>query len=818
MKKVNERKQVKLNKGNSELKGKTLLVVNTGSLKKKFILQKLNKLDLNIICLNKEKNWAQGYVDHWIITDTNNHSKAIEDLESFLSAHPKIKINGAVTFWEDDVLLVSKITDKLNLVGVPFKISKKARNKYLFRKFCEKNSIVAPKNMLVRSAKDLKFAMNNFSFPVVLKPTHGSSSAFVIKAEDADELATTYYYIRKNISSQIESSLSEGKEIMVEEYIDGDEVDIDILLQNGKIKFYSIVDNYKTEEPFFIETQQAIPSELPEKDQDDLIEMAEKALEKLGVQNGCIHFEAKATKNGPVPLEVNLRMGGDETYSFTKEAWRVDLIESAVKISMGVYVEKIRKTEIPYKYLISNTFTPESSGLLVKLDVDEKIKKAVWLEELSLFKKIGDPVLVPPEGYEYLGWMVASGDNAIDAEDNLDYALKRIKYEIAKFDPASSIGKTSRKNRFSMAAININALKGAAKLEKIRLTTNQEQKKLHIGVACNNFQNGIGAVEQELSDIGHNIERTLQDRGYKVTYFDFNNIPKVIDNIAKSNIDLVFNVCERINNSSFLEPHVASIFDIFQIPYTGSSPFTLGLCIDKIRVKKLLTYHGIPTPKWDYAYNLDEEVDDEIKYPLIVKPANTDNSIGITNNSVVINKKELKREMEKIIKGLNSPALIEEYIEGDEYDVSILGSEENDLLVLPLKRSIFNNMPKGYWHIYPYDSKWGKKSAYSKIIVEEPAKSGNKKLESLITEIALDTYNILDCHDYGRVEIRVDKNNNPYILELNPNPSININDGVPSAAKVLGLNYGDFLEKIISLAIKRYKNRPLYYHLQTNII
>ena len=91
-------------------------------------------------------------------------------------------------------------------------------------------------------------------------------------------------------------------------------------------------------------------------------------------------------------------------------------------------------------------------------------------------------------------------------------------------------------------------------------------------------------------------------------------------------------------------------------------------------------------------------------------------------------------------------------------------------------------------------------------------------MESLITEIALDTYNILDCHDYGRVEIRVDEDDNPYVLELNPNPSININDAVPAVAELIGMDYGDFIEEIIRMAINRYKNKPPYYHLQTNLI
>jgi len=803
---------------NGSFAGKTILLVNTGSIKKKFILKKLKKMELTVVALNKEKNWADGYVDHWVLADTNNHSQALEALDSFLTANPAVKIDGVITFWEDDVLLTARISDRLDLIGIPFKIAKKARNKYLFREFCKKNKIKTPQHTLLKS-KDLDYVSQNFNFPLVIKPAYGSSSAFVVKVENKEELANTYNYVKKNISTTAESALSDGLEILAEEYIDGEEVDINIILQNGKIKFSSIVDNYKTEEPFFIETQWAIPSNLPRKDQQALIEMAEMILEKLGVQNGCIHFEAKVTKDGPVPIEANLRMGGDETYSFTKEAWQVDLIENIVKIALGVYIEKIKKPEIPHKYLISYDFTPGYSGILVKLDVDENIKKNEHLEESYIFKKIGDPILVPPEGYEYLGWVSVSGNNPLDAEDNLKNILKYIKYEVVKFDPASSIGKTLRRNRFSSAAMNKDLLKGIAKIERIKRFKVEDQRKLHIGVACNIYQDEQASVELDLTSIGKNIEKTLKEKGYKVTFFDFNNLPKAFNDLRKSNVDLVFNVCERINNSSLLEPHVAAILDTLQIPYTGSNPFTLGLCIDKIRVKKLLNYHGIPTPKWDYAYSLEDKIDEDLKYPLIIKPANSDNSIGITNDSVVTDKKGLEGQIKKVTEEMDQTALVEEYIEGDEYDVSILGSEEDDLRVLPLSRSIFDKMPEGFWHIYPFDAKWTDNPAYKTgITVQRPAKNISKKLESLITEISLDTYNILDCHDYGRVEVRVDKNNNPYVLELNPNPSINIGDCVPGAAEFVGMNYADFLEEIIRMAVRRYKNRPPYYHLQGNFM
>src|SRR3989339_225092 len=299
-------------KNHNTLKGKTILLVNTGSRKKRFIIQRLKKLDLNLVALNKEKNWAESYVDHWIIANTYNHDESIRAVQNFFKSNPEIKIDGVLTFWEDDVLLTAKLVDKFGFIGIPFAIAKQARNKYLFREFCKNNGINTPRHLMIRNAAELKNVCRKLKFPMVIKPAYGSSSAYVIKVNNREELRDTYHYIKKNISTESETALSDGLDIFVEEFLDGDEVDIDILLQNGKIKFYSIADNFdKSKGQFFVDSGQAMPSTLPEKNQKDLVTMAEDALEKLGIQNGCIHFEAKSTQAGPFPIEVNLRMGGD---------------------------------------------------------------------------------------------------------------------------------------------------------------------------------------------------------------------------------------------------------------------------------------------------------------------------------------------------------------------------------------------------------------------------------------------------------------------------------------------------------------------------
>lgn len=789
---------------------KRILVVNTGDLLKKFTFKRLKELPIEVVVLNCEKNWADAYVSDWIIADTTDHTAALAAVEKY-AAHTKI--DGVITFWEDDVLLTSKISELLGVVGIPYKVAKIARNKLLFRKFCEEQGLQVPKFFKFTDIESLQKAKETLQFPVVVKPSFGTSSAFVTKVEKPEQLAETISYIQSALSTAVESALHEGFTILVEEYIDGDEVDIDILLQNGKLKFWSITDNHASSEPFFIETGDTFPSLLSEDAQEKLVQMAEVMLEKMGVQDGCIHFEAKYSTNGPMPIEINLRLGGGFYYSFIKKAWEVDLIESAVKIALGEYVPIIVKPENPKKYFSAQCFVQKESGIISSLQFPKDFAAQDKVHDFVFFKELGDAVFTPPLSFDYLGWICAYGENPHDAQENLQKAAAKVSYEIVPFSGLSQIGKTVRKSPSSPAWLQSTKSLDKKKLDRVRIMPENSYKSLVIGIACNQYSQADGSVEAELTSVGKNIQKALETKGYKTVFIDFNDVEKSIQTLMKGKIDFVFNVAERLNNSSLLEPHVASLLDIFQIPYTGSSPFTLGLCLDKIRVKKLLTYHEIPTAKWDYVYSASEAVSPDLQYPLIVKPANTDNSIGITQESVVTTPEELLVQIKYVTEELRRPALIEEYLSGDEYDVSILGSESDDIRVLPLSRSVFKYTQPGKWNIYAYESKWDAQD-HSFAEIQRPPKNVSKKLLSLISEIALDTYNILGCHDYGRVEIKLDANGNPHVLELNPNPSINIPDCLPSVAKLTGLSYEDFIEQIVLLAIKRYKNKVPYHHLQ----
>lgn len=792
----------------SSLKNKNILLVNTGSPKKRFILSRLKKLGVRLICLNKEIcHWGQPYIDQWIVANNANHDESLRAVDNFLTSNPFInKFDGCLTFWEDDVILTAKMVDHLGLIGIPYPIAAKVRNKYLFRDFCQQNDLPCPKHHILSSSADLNHVVDTFHFPVVLKPAYGSSSAFVIQAKNKKELHDSYEYIKANISTKIESALEDGLDIFVEEYLDGDETDIDMLIQNGKTKFATVSDNFdKSKGAFFQDSGQAIPSSLPEESQEKLQEMAELVLEKLGIFNGCIHFEAKYTKNGPFPIEVNLRMGGDYVYSYNKTAWNIDLIEYAVKIAIGEYF-KIEQKGKPRKYVIGWDLHPDFSGILTELDMDESVEKEKFFEECDLYKELGDPVLVPPEGYDSLGWLTVSGDNPLDVRDNLKKVLEKIHFKVVRYDSESSIGKTQRKDKFSVAKFNKQGLLTTSKLAKIKKITKQDLKNLKIGIVANLSSESQTPVDREVSQSAIDVQTTLTQSGYSVRMFELTDCCSLLNELKASDIDILLNLAKKVNPLSYDEARIASILDCSGIPYTGSDVFPITVAKDKITFKKLLVYHHIPTPDWDYLFSPQDEINEELEFPLIVKPTHHDYSLGISQESVVQNKEQLYLQVEKILKRFGAPVLIEKYIEGDEYSVIILGNDEDEIQILPLSRIIFDKLPNNYWHILSYDVKWGLDTKFADVLVlQNPASKISRKLEKLITEIALDAYTITRCKDFGQVDIKVDDDNNPYVLELNTNPFLSLHAGITKAAKVIKMDHIAMLEEIILMAINRYK-------------
>jgi D-alanine-D-alanine ligase len=271
--------------------------------------------------------------------------------------------------------------------------------------------------------------------------------------------------------------------------------------------------------------------------------------------------------------------------------------------------------------------------------------------------------------------------------------------------------------------------------------------------------------------------------------------------------DIVFNIAEGFNGIS-REAQIPAMLEFLNIPYTGSDPVTLSICLDKSRTKEILSYHGIPNSSFK-VFN-EPLVDNHIglNFPLIVKPIAEGSSKGIFESSLVHNFEELNCEISRIVHDYGEAALVEEFLSGREFTVAILGNNE-DLEVLPLIELKHDVFPEGTLPLYSYEAKWILDTRDAPLDVFDCPAKLPYDLYHKIVEISLKTYNILRCRDWARIDIRLDSNNIPNIIEVNPLPGIlpNIADNscFPKAARVAGINYNQMINSVLNTARKRYR-------------
>ena len=301
----------------------------------------------------------------------------------------------------------------------------------------------------------------------------------------------------------------------------------------------------------------------------------------------------------------------------------------------------------------------------------------------------------------------------------------------------------------------------------------------------------IGAVEEALRSLGH--------QGYVLAIRD--EILTVIHWLKEIRPDVVFNLCESVYGNASWEMNIPALLDLFRIPYTGSSPLTLGLCLDKGKVKDILQSQGIPTPRYTVS---DRGVNPirEDRFPMIVKPLLEDGSLGIWKDSVVYDDVALERQIRYVVERYRQPALIEEFIEGRELNVGLLETD-GKVEVLPISEIDYSEFPEGVPRICGYDAKWEAESIEyqkSKPICPAPLEPAVQKR---VEQIALKVFKLFGCQDYARVDMRLDLNEQVFVLEVNPNPDISPQSGMARAIKVQGMTYTEFIGNLLERALQR---------------
>ena len=271
------------------------------------------------------------------------------------------------------------------------------------------------------------------------------------------------------------------------------------------------------------------------------------------------------------------------------------------------------------------------------------------------------------------------------------------------------------------------------------------------------------------------------------------------EKFRKNNLDIVFNVSENANGIS-REAQIPAMLDMLNIPYTGSDPLTLASCLDKARTKEILKYHKIPTPNFTVIDDNDFDCDTNLNYPLILKPIGEGSSKGIFNSSLVNNYKELKEQAEQLIKKYHQPFILEEYLPGKEFTVAIIGNNSGTQ-VLPIIEMNFDSLPEDVNPIYSFEAKWVFDTKENQLDLYSCPANISVELENEIKTNCLRAYNTLRCRDWSRIDVRLDKDGVPNIIEINPLPGVlpdpKENSCFPKAARAAGMNYEELINTVL---------------------
>jgi D-alanine--D-alanine ligase len=302
------------------------------------------------------------------------------------------------------------------------------------------------------------------------------------------------------------------------------------------------------------------------------------------------------------------------------------------------------------------------------------------------------------------------------------------------------------------------------------------------------FIKELNRIKNSLSKYYKDVDSLAIDR----------DVQKTINNINSFNPDIIYNFVESVEGISSYEWCMTGLFQLLSYEFTGCTPITLGNCLNKDRTNSILNARNITTPKnlvlkpkVNFSAN-----DISLNYPIILKLNSEDASIGISEFSVVNNYKELRKQFNFLAKTYNQNIILEEYIVGRELNVAILDNN-----VLPISEIAFDELPKQLPKIVTYDSKWIDGSVYYRNTKPVVPANLNERTRRRVEKVALTAYEALNCRDYARIDIRLNKKGVPFVIEVNPNPDISSDSGFARAGMIRRLKQDDVkkIEGILKL-------------------
>lgn len=428
------------------LKGATIVFFTAGYEGKRFIYERAHALGVRSVMIESPDSWSRRLVDEGIIAkfipvDMSQSSEAVymQALEAIQRLGEDTSIgepDGIATVVELSVGTAARLAEATGLPGPPPEAVDTARDKHSTRAALASAGLPTPPHWLIHSEADLYKAAREVGFPAVLKPVSGAASLGVKKVDSERDLVATYRELDKELSSLVVSSGALVKDdgtgtgvnadavistcFIMEHYLDGNEVDVDVVMSEGEWQYAAVSDNGPTLEPYFNETWAVSPSLLPRHQQVALKELAISSVKAIGFTDGIFHVECKYTSIGPHLIEVNARMGGGPVHATNLRTWNVDLVEETLFCAAGIPSRPAVPRQ-PVECIANSDVNTLCSGRLLDLTFLDPLRGREGVISFSPHVRVGDQVVGPRDGLPT--WLVEIVVSKPTPREALDFLL-----------------------------------------------------------------------------------------------------------------------------------------------------------------------------------------------------------------------------------------------------------------------------------------------------------------------------------------------------------------------------------------------------------
>jgi D-alanine-D-alanine ligase len=312
------------------------------------------------------------------------------------------------------------------------------------------------------------------------------------------------------------------------------------------------------------------------------------------------------------------------------------------------------------------------------------------------------------------------------------------------------------------------------------------------------------AARADVAQVAAEVADALSDDSHEVSLVPVGaDLCAMRDRLLEIGPDCVFNLCESLACDARLESAVALVLDLMGVSYTGSSPEALSLALHKDRVKSELAAAGVPTPRSCLMARPEDPC--SLAFPLIVKPNREDGSLGISPESVVATEAALRARVSEVTRTLAQPCLVEEFVEGRELNVALVGYPS--ARVLPLSEIDFGELAAGAPRIVSYEAKWSPGSAADRATrpVLRPDLPGGLAVK--VRRAAQEAFRAVGLRDYGRVDVRLSRSGVPFVIDVNPNCDLSPSAGLARSAASVGITYHALVRLLVRYAMRRRRAR-----------